>query len=347
MDEESITQFIKEIQGPNREIVKEGEWLMIPCPLAEWKHEKGTDSSPSFGIHIEDDDESYCHCFTCKTKGPLDYLLTLLEGYTGDSYRRLKREVESNEMYALRLPEWDKRKSAKTSKKAELGEPIDELLVDVYDPACDHPYLATRGVLPCTTEELDLRVDPDNRGAERILFPVRTPDGRFYGYTGRATGKEEPKVRDYLGMPKKLMLLGSQYIDTTKHRYVILVEGLFDFAILFQLGYPVVATMFSSLTPEQAAILLEFGLPVMVFFDNDTAGVDGGEVVYTTMAHHVPVLSVTYPTKKTIRVKKNSKRKRVPKDPGELTDDQIDYMIGNADLMAPPVKTFAEAHIDT
>jgi len=40
----------------------------MPCPLATWKHEKGHDSSPSFGIHVSDNDVSICNCLAGETE---------------------------------------------------------------------------------------------------------------------------------------------------------------------------------------------------------------------------------------------------------------------------------------
>lgn len=44
-------------------------WLSICCPLS-WRHEKGHDSNPSFGMRIDaKTPASRCHCFSCNYSG--------------------------------------------------------------------------------------------------------------------------------------------------------------------------------------------------------------------------------------------------------------------------------------
>lgn len=321
MEEIGIRELIREVVGPNTKMERKGEWVMMPCPLAPWRHSGGSDSKPSFGIHIEDEDSSFFHCFTCKSKGPISWFLKLMERYTGEDYQALIKSIDMEETYLAPLPTWD---TARAKVKKAVQEPVDETMVYIYeDVDVSHVYLRERGI---TSRDAVARsgilLDPgDSRGDERILFPVRGPTGILYGFTGRATSpKTDPKVRDYHGLAKEQNLLGIHLIDPKVHKYVVLVEGLFDFLNGLQCGQPTVAVLHSSLTDAQAALLKELGLPVYVFFDNDEAGQNGKRVVNDKLKGHVPVMYVKYPRE--FRFGDG--------DPGELYPEEFTEMIENA-----------------
>lgn len=276
-------------------------------------------------------EESVFNCYACKSKGTLPQMLDRLSVFTGEDYRDLKGEVEDGEFLGANLPVWDERKIY-DSKDAVLGTPVEQDFLDIYDDATGHVYLEDRGIDYDTAKALDLRIDPDNHGVERILFPVYSPSGAFYGYTGRATIPDaELRVRDYFGLPKRLLLLGAEFIKPSTDDYVILVEGLFDFATGFSFGLPIVGSMHSGLTPQQARILKDFNIPVYVFYDDDEAGHKGVSIVREAIGAHVPVMKVRYPKDNTVLDQRSGKM-RPPEDPGELLEYQFLHMIEDARL---------------
>ena len=328
MDKDTARQFIRMLQ-PNAPVVDNGEWLNTSCPLARWTHSGGTDNSPSFGIYIAD--QSTFHCWGCGLAGPLTRLIELLEEKSGDDYSELAAEVGDSELYAPGIrDEWVGDRERITGDA--LGDPLDPEVIEWYPSlAGGHPYLDKRGVLPETASDLGLRLDPNNRGAERILFPVYTADGVFYGFTGRATARDVvPKVRDYHGLDKRLLLLGSHLCERGSGGLVVLVEGLFDYAIVSQRGYPTVASMGANLTAAQADILKDIGLPVVIFYDDDKAGYAGRRAVAKRLAGHVPLLGVDYSREILEGYPENVRHKM---DPGKLKDEDIDQMIEEAVLL--------------
>ena len=331
MDREGIHEFVRDTLHHSR-VKDEGEWVMTNCPLATYLHEGGTDNSASFGIKVNPHDNSVFHCFTCKSKGNLKMLLESLEEYTGEDYTEEIDSIDKDEDLNATLPEWGKR-ITHDSKYKKLGEPVSDDYLDLYEPAAGHKYLRKRGIEDWASDQMGLCIDPnDGHGQERILFPVFSHTGGFYGYTGRAVKNVDPKVRDYFGLPKKHLLLGSHLLSNSDQDHVVLVEGLFDYANLLQFGAPVVAVMHSGLTLEQAAVLKDIGLPVYVMFDNDKAGRVGRTVVRDELELHIPLMKVQYPREKTVLHKKSCKM-RAPDDPGELNSDQYYTMMDDARLL--------------
>ena len=323
MNREGIIQILRDIEGPNVKLKNQGEWVSTNCIFRRWLHPRGTDNHMSFGVKVNEYDKSVFSCFTCKAKGTIAWMLKRLSEFTGESYSRLIDEVETDELLGTNLPEWDKRYSYDTVNEP-LGPPVADDYLDIYDDAVGHWYLKKRKIPDWVAEALDLRVDPDNKGVERVLFPVYSHEGGFYGYTSRATQDDisEPRIRDYFGLPKRKLLLGSEFLQESDEQ-IILVEGLFDFARLFQYQYPAVAVMHSSLTPEQARILKNLNKRVVVMFDNDKAGVDGRSVVRDELHKHVPLLKVRYPKRFQFGIG----------DPGILKKDDIERMLGEARLL--------------
>lgn len=325
MERTQLKQFLRSVLGPNVALTDQGQWVSLHCPFAQWTHARGADSRPSSGVSVSNERHSIFNCYTCKKKGNLAWMLRTLTQYTGEDFPKTIRDAVDSEELGAGIPEW-----GQAVRKDTIGEPVDSDYLDIYDSAVGHPYLRGRNVSDDTARALDLRVDPDNHGEERILFPVYSMQGAFYGYTGRAVRRDAvPPIRDYFGLPKKHLLLGSEFISG-QDRFVILVEGPFDFANVFSFGLPVVASLHSDLTVFQARILRDLSLPVYAFFDPDAAGQVGVEKAAELLRDHVPVMKVRYPS---VSVQVRGARKQNKLDPAVLTEKQIRAMIADARLL--------------
>jgi len=163
------------------------------------------------------------------------------------------------------------------------------------------------------------------------LFPVYGYDKKLYGFSGRAVSKKTKlRVKDYHGLPKKHMLLGAHLIQPDDE-FVILTEGLFDYANMVENGYPGLAMMCSALTDEQAEILKDIGRPVYFFHDDDKAGLEARDKVREKLCQYLPVLKVRYPAECTVETPEGDLRP--PQDPAELSRKQIAKMLKDARLM--------------
>lgn len=334
MDKQSIIGIVRELLKVRSSavVVRSNGWVNIPCPLAKWRHQKGTDNSPSFGIKINDTDVSICHCYTCKYRRPISGLLEDYSGYTGIDLEAEIELAKDGEFLNGTLRDWEEDPYEDVDERYNPEDAIDEGEWDIYDSAVGHPYLVEREIDDETAEELHLMVDPeDSEGEERILFPVWCLDGNVYGMTGRATDPDARlRVRDYQGLKKRLFLLGLGRV-TIKWERVILVEGLFDVARLVQYGQPVLGVMGSTLTDAQADWLIELGLPVYTMFDRDDAGQAATQVTITKLHGHLPVLTTTYPHRETWSDKKGDYE--LVSDPDQLMYDEVVLMIQEAELV--------------
>ncbi|MBO6052681.1 MAG: DNA primase [Clostridia bacterium] len=110
----------------------------------------------------------------------------------------------------------------------------------------------------------------------RLMFPVIDVRGSVIGFSGRILDDGEPK---YLNSPetavfsKSRNLFGLNLAKKTKRGYVILVEGNIDVVSLHQAGFDcAVASLGTSLTPEQARLLSRYTKEVILCYDSDAAG---------------------------------------------------------------------------
>jgi len=112
----------------------------------------------------------------------------------------------------------------------------------------------------------------------RIMFPIADVQGRPVAFGARAMGDKPPK---YLNSPetklynKSRNLFGLSFSKEAIKECdrAILVEGYMDFVIPFQHGVEnVVASLGTSLTPQQVELLGRYTREVVVSYDPDSAG---------------------------------------------------------------------------
>ena len=113
---------------------------------------------------------------------------------------------------------------------------------------------------------------------ERIMFPITDIQGRTVAFGARAMGDRPPK---YLNSPETKLYNKSRNLyglsfskEAIKARdQAILVEGYMDFIVPFQSGVQnLVASLGTSLTPQQVELLGRYTREVVVSYDPDSAG---------------------------------------------------------------------------
>ena len=110
----------------------------------------------------------------------------------------------------------------------------------------------------------------------RLMFPVFDVRGNVIGFSGRILGDGEPKYMNSPETPvfnKSKNLFGLNLAKKTKLGCIILCEGNVDVVALHQAGFDnAVASLGTSLTPEQARLLSRFTSEVVIAYDGDAAG---------------------------------------------------------------------------
>lgn len=342
MDEKSLRKILRElgISVANRS----GQWLNFSCPFARWTHQKGSDSSPSCGAKINENGLSGYKCLSCKKHGRISGMVRALEYFGDEDYGDLALRADlADSEYAFGDYEGDE-----PPEVDELNEPLQESAYgDLYGSAWEdkyaRAYLKSRGISKETSEHLELGFDEDE---ERVIFPVRHLEGELYGFTGRSILEPEDypykkyaKVRDYLGLPKRHLILGAHFVggfDRTlpgerdrEGKPIFVVEGLFGYAHLFEIGadeyvYPV-ALLGSEMTSSKASIIREWNRLTVLAFDDDEGGDSGlfgswddkrgkheGGGAIDKLVNHVPLIVPPWPKGKN--------------DPDQLTIKEVKKM---------------------
>lgn len=115
----------------------------------------------------------------------------------------------------------------------------------------------------------------------RLMFPIIDVRGDVIGFSGRIIGDGEPKYlnsRDTLVYNKGRNLFALNLAKKSKSGYIILSEGNIDIVSLHQAGFDsAVASLGTSLTPEQARLLSRYTNQVIIAYDNDGAGVKAAQ----------------------------------------------------------------------
>ena len=117
-----------------------------------------------------------------------------------------------------------------------------------------------------------------DRFRDRLMFPIIDVRGNVIAFGGRVIRKDSDAAK-YLNSPETLIfnkrknLFGLNLAKKTKHPYFILVEGNIDVVALHQYGFDnAVASLGTSLTEEQAALLSKYTDQVVLIYDGDNAG---------------------------------------------------------------------------
>lgn len=110
----------------------------------------------------------------------------------------------------------------------------------------------------------------------RLMFPVIDVRGNVLGFSGRILGQGEPKYLNSRETPvfnKSRNLFALNLAKKSKNGYIILAEGNIDVVSLHQAGFDsAVASLGTSLTPEQARLISRYTNEVVIAYDSDGAG---------------------------------------------------------------------------
>ena len=117
-----------------------------------------------------------------------------------------------------------------------------------------------------------------DRFRDRLMFPIIDVRGNVIGFGGRII-KNDKDAAKYLNSPETLIfnkrknLFGLNLAKKSKQGYLILVEGNIDVVALHQYGFDnAIASLGTSLTEEQAALITRYADQVVLIYDGGKAG---------------------------------------------------------------------------
>lgn len=196
-------------------------------------------------------------------------------------------------------------------------------------------YWTGRGLTDETIDAFDLGYDPIENAA---TIPIRNVHGHLLGVTRRALDfdaeddESGPKYHDPFGFRKADNLFGSWMAAVDESPRIVLVEGLVDTMKVWQAGHSAVGQYGSYITPRQIRLLRQLGtLEIVMFYDNDKGGRKATDYSkgWTTNEYDVREYDPSHDLRKYFVVRRAVYRVSA-KDPGAMTDAQIDRAISEA-----------------
>ena len=270
-----------------------------------------SEKTPSFSVNQE---KQIYHCFGCGKGGSVINFIMEIEnlGYR-DAVAFLARRAGMAMPQEQEDAESRKRARMLSLNKDAARFFYEQLSTPGGSRARD--YMARRRISPATAKNFGLGFAPDTwdslekamrqkgysdfeladaglvrRGKsggfydtfrDRLMFPVIDVRGSVIGFSGRILGDGEPK---YMNSPETLVFNKSRNLfalnlaKKSKSGYILLSEGNIDVVSLHQAGFDsAVASLGTSLTPEQARLLSRYTDQVIIAYDNDGAGIKASQ----------------------------------------------------------------------
>ena len=294
-----------------------GTNVTLKCPF----HKGGQETRPSFGVDI---DQGIGHCFTCGVSGSLMKLMQML----GVSKEEIDREVgDLRQIIRDNLAKKRERadRSWHNQDPHRAACPLKEKVASFYGQFCPE-RLVRGGFYSDLLHHMEVGFDPS---ANRIMYPIRDAYGNLAGYSaGWNEEEQQPKYKVYQGMRKDLSgkLLPSDYgpwfdeeypeygtfhnhdylwnfhnlyprffFGKEEKAYLIIVEGFKACLWLLQHGFwNTVALMGSKMTQKQHALLQRINVDLLLFLDNDDAGIEGTHKIGKRLYQERPGVFCSY-----------------------------------------------------
>lgn len=270
-----------------------------------------SEKTPSFSVSP---DKQIYHCFGCgKGGGVINFIMEVENLSFPEAVEFLAKRVGMPLPEETNDRESRKRSRMLALNKEAARFFYSQLSTPAGAAACD--YMRQRQLSPATARRFGLGFAPDSwnsltdamkekgfteyeladaglvrRGKNggvydtfrnRLMFPVIDVRGNVIGFSGRILGDDEPK---YMNSPETLVFNKSRNLfalnlaKKSKCGYIILSEGNIDVASLHQAGFDsAVASLGTSLTPEQARLLSRYTDQVIIAYDNDGAGIKAAQ----------------------------------------------------------------------
>ena len=262
--------------------------------------------TPSFSVNPS---EQFYYCFGCgKGGGVINFIMEIENLSYPDAVAHLAQRAGMKLPEERSDPNAKKRSRLLALNKDAARYFYHQLSTPAGQPGAD--YIRSRGISPSIANRFGLGYAPDSFDAllkamtalgyseyelfdcdllrrssrgnfydtfrNRLIFPIIDVRGDVIGFSGRIIGNGEPKYlnsRDTPVFVKGRNLFALNLAKKSKSGYMILSEGNIDIVSLHQAGFDsAVASLGTSLTPDQARLLSRYTGEIILAFDNDSAG---------------------------------------------------------------------------
>jgi len=298
----SRTDITEIVSGYVRLTKRSGANMFGLCPFHSEK-------TPSFAVNAE---KQIYHCFGCgKGGGAINFVMEVENVPFRDALEILARRAGLTVPEDGTPDELAGKRRRMLELNRDAARHFHEMLNSPAGGAA-REYLAKRGITKAISTRFGIGAAPDSWGAlldamakkgysrqelieaglvrrsskkeggtydmfrNRLMFPVIDVRGGVIGFSGRVLGEGEPK---YLNSPDTLVfnksrnLFALNFAKKTKSGMLILVEGNIDVIALHQRGFDgAVASLGTSLTPDQARLMSRFTEKAVLAYDSDEAG---------------------------------------------------------------------------
>jgi DNA primase len=267
-----------------------------------------SEKTPSFSVSP---DRQIYHCFGCGKGGSVINFIMEIENLSyPDAVRFLARragmtvpEDEKDENHSRRERMLQLNRDAAMFFHDQLSVPSGEIARKYVSKREISPAMVTRFGLGFAPDSWDALVSEMQRKGytkpelldaglaraskngsggiydtfrNRLMFPVIDVRGSVIGFSGRILDDGEPK---YMNSPETIVfnkshnLFAMNLAKKSKMGYIILSEGNIDVVALHQAGIDcAVASLGTSLTPDQAQLISRYSKEVVIAYDGDAAG---------------------------------------------------------------------------
>jgi len=263
-------------------------WVLATCPLP-WNHDGH--AADAFGVSHSSKKKSRYKCMSCGSGGDLlDLIFALKAGskkypeYASKYKFALAANLINAEFEEMAIAIEDIPDYETPVIKEETVFP--ESWLASFKPATAFKdamaYMHSRGIPATVTEALDVRYDPIQ---QRVCFPVRDFKGRLMGLQGRTiSGASSTLAYSQYGYKNKRNMniwMGEHSLDLD--RPVVLCEGPFDYAKIYQV-YPNVAASFTSGLSKAKTVRMGDADTIITFYDYGK----GGDAARGYIKKHLP-----------------------------------------------------------
>ena len=266
--------------------------------------------TPSFAVNPSG---QFYHCFGCgKGGGVINFIMEIENLSYPDAVAFLAKRA-GMQMPEDSFDRDAKKRSRLLAANRDAARWFYEQLVTPEGKRCTD-YMAGRKISPSVAKRFGLGFAPEHSGAfltamrqkgysdwelsdadlirrgdhgfystfrNRLMFPIIDVRGNVIGFSGRALGDAGAKYlnsKDTLVFNKGRNLFALNLAKKSKAGYIILSEGNIDIVALHQAGFDsAVASLGTSLTPEQARLISRYTNEVIIAYDNDGAGIKASQ----------------------------------------------------------------------